>query len=73
MNRPGILVYKCRRCGETFNGVHAPDAFVCLIHLMIGIKQPWSGNPVEKDDIHRCNDGNLGIGDIIGAVEDKEN
>lgn len=72
MNKPGSLIYKCRRCGEFFYGVHAPDVFLCLINLMTGTEQPWSGNPVTKDSLHSCRPGIMGIGDVIGAVEDKD-
>lgn len=68
----GFLKYKCRRCGEIEGSVHVPCCLVALSNINTNGKTPreW-GMQIGITDIHSCNDGNLGISDLIGAVLDK--
>lgn len=68
---PGILIYKCRRCGQEVKNIHAPDILTTVISAMMGTKTPWGGIPVDKTDIHACSDGGVGVTDLIGAERDK--
>ena len=70
-NYQGTLIYKCRKCGRVYDGVHAPDALVTCINLMQNIKLPYNGIPVRAYNIHACNPVCIGIADLIGANYDE--
>ena len=69
---PGVTLYKCRRCGKVKNGVHTPDAFKTMIHLLHGKPLPreWGGVPISKQVICSCDDGSYGVSDCIGFAVD---
>ena len=72
MNKPGILLYKCRRCGKVSKNTHVPGVLVVLMHLLYDTPMPneWYGVPVYKEEICLCDDKNIGVADIIGAEHD---
>jgi hypothetical protein len=67
------FVYLCRLCGEMF-GSTVGDHKICegvLIQLTIDPGEPAAppmGIAVTMTDLHQCEDGALGIGDLQGAV-----
>jgi len=74
MNKPGILFYKCRRCNGISDSLHTPNVLQTLIFTMndIDLPEQWAGIPVDKTDIHNCEDGGIGISDLIGGKIDEE-
>lgn len=75
MFKPGLLEYKCRRCGEISSSIHAPDVNMALLAIMNDWdinKLGWTGMMVHKTEPHHCKDGGFGVSDLIGGVEDKE-
>ena len=90
MNNPGVLLYKCRKCGKIFEGNHVPDVSltVILISINMNMNKPsyeltepfkeltWLKDVYNKSiEVHHCDmrKGRIGIADIIGGEEDKEN
>lgn len=75
-NKGGVLVYKCRRCRELNKNTHIPTGYgtATIISIMqdIPIPQEIKGVPVSKFAFHDCEDGNLGVCDLIGFEYDKE-
>lgn len=67
MKECGLLVYKCRRCGELSRNVHVPNCLTALISLAHGYDIPWSGAIPNIIELHSCKDGNMGISDLIGS------
>ncbi len=73
MNKGGYLQYKCRRCGVIIQNTHAPDIFIALICIMNDWetnKMGWIGMSPQKTDIHTCKNGEYGISDLVGGIED---
>ena len=70
----GTLLYKCRHCGEIDGTTHTPQAMATIIWLLrdTPLPQEWGGMPVNKTDLHYCNDGQIGVCDLIGAKLDEE-
>ena len=69
----GFLKYKCRRCGEIKGSAHVPNCLLALSSINAkGITPREWGMQMGITDIHNCNDGNLGISDLIGVVLDKK-
>lgn len=71
-----ICEFKCRRCGEVFDGPigNKDIVFMALIEATIGLDNACArfGVPVSKHSIHTCcKDQGYGIGDLIGARPEK--
>lgn len=64
------IKYRCRLCAETFgNGTSTVENVrTILICLMAGTRAPLIGaNLVCMTEVHECANGNIGVGDLIGA------
>jgi len=72
ITKPGLLQYKCRRCGKIDKSTHVPNVLQVLISVMNDYELPkeWFGIPVTKTDIHHCEDGGAGVSDLIGGIND---
>ncbi len=73
MNKGGFLIYKCRKCGELIKNSHVPDVFIALVFAQTGrdSSKLWSGGTrIQMIDNHYCDDGCIGVTDLIGAEED---
>ncbi|WP_297419109.1 hypothetical protein [Clostridium sp.] len=70
----GTLIYKCRRCGKLSKNTHVPDGVIALSCIVNNIKTPkeWNGVLPELVGVCSCEDGNLGISDLIGFEKDKK-
>jgi hypothetical protein len=65
-----VYMYKCRLCGELYRGMHFTSDRVDAIMRICTIIRDGSytfGMTVTQTDMHRCNDGNLGIADLQGV------
>lgn len=73
MKTGGVLVYKCRRCGELNKQTHTPNCLWSLAYMIGGLPQPKNWGPIEPTMIsfHTCDDKHLGITDLIGAEMDE--
>lgn len=73
MNAGGVLVYKCRRCGELNKNTHTPHCLMSLTLITGGIPQPkeWGAIVPKIVSFHVCDDKNLGVTDLIGAEMDE--
>lgn len=71
--KSGLLVYKCRRCGEEVKDTHVPDSTLALLSILRGWDLPkeWGAIIPQTTDIHECKDKNLGVCDLIGCELDK--
>jgi hypothetical protein len=69
----GYIEYKCRRCGKIDACVHVPDMKLCVILLTVEVPLPeqWGGLRPTMLSVHGCDDGGLGVSDLIGGVSDK--
>lgn len=69
----GLLIYKCRRCGKLNKNTHVPDGLMALSCLIISNRVPkgW-GSAASVLDMCSCEDGNIGVSDLIGFEEDKK-
>ncbi|QDT07810.1 hypothetical protein K227x_62380 [Rubripirellula lacrimiformis] len=67
--------YKCRVCGETHHGpvgsFSLSDGQVVLMTVLDSGVCHRPGAAVSKESFHNCQDGSLGVSDIIGVVEAK--
>lgn len=72
MSKGGLLIYKCRKCGELSKIIHVPNVLKALSYINAGIKMPENWGPIQASihDIHGCKDGTIGISDLIGGEED---
>lgn len=68
----GFLVYKCRRCEKKYKNTHVPDGLTVLNSVINDFSLPkeWLGVPVSKTGICNCDDGNLGVSDLVGFERD---
>lgn len=73
MNKGGFLIYKCRRCGKLNKNIHVPDGLIAISHLLVNgnLHGLWGGAIASLKDICSCNDGNIGVTDLIGCEFDK--
>ena len=65
----GNILYKCRRCGETFKDTHSPNILLSLIFSIQNVNTAEFYVPMFN--LHNCSDGELGVSDLIGAEHDK--
>lgn len=73
----GVLIYRCKYCNVSFNGVHVPDVELALITLMNDYEPPsnWIGKEMlHKFTLHHCGtEGRLvSIAEVVGGEKDKE-
>ena len=69
------FVYKCRRCGEKYNGALTTNKILATTILFRVLRDGIvldCGIPVAKEDIHNCADGSRGVSDIIGLEAREE-
>lgn len=63
-------IYKCRLCGKEFESAMTTSADVArkqILHATIGYKiEEWIGPPLEKNTMHSCKDGSMGVSDFLG-------
>lgn len=72
----GFLRYKCRMCGEEFEGVHVPNTVMAIVAIVNNYPCPWSQGSGQWSGlvgIHNHSDGSQGAADLIGVVEDRGN
>lgn len=72
MNGPGNLVYKCRRCGQISENAHVPLILEAVSSILITGTTPKSWGPMTESllGMHSCEDGNIGVSNLIGAEKD---
>lgn len=68
--RGGLLVYKCRRCGELNKSMHSPEVDTTVIAALAGISCPPNSFVIEPTSTHTCKDGSIGVTDLIGGEFD---
>lgn len=70
----GVLIYKCRRCGKISRNTHIPNGIMGLSYALVGIKSKTTEGYelIGMNNICNCDDGNLGISDLIGFEKDKK-
>jgi hypothetical protein len=66
------FVYRCRLCGEKFNGLTGgmPVCEAILMQLTCNPHKPATekfGPPVSIIEVHNNCDGGIGLGDLLGA------
>ena len=70
----GVLQYKCRRCGKVSANTHIPKGSATIILTCVlnnyEILEKIRGVPASQYSICNCNDGNLGVSDLIGLEFD---
>lgn len=67
----GILLYRCRRCGEIITGFHTPSCMVSLIDAMLNKESSFGkGFQPKMFELHTCDDGHQGLCDLIGGKLD---
>lgn len=66
--KQGFLVYKCRKCGNIVKNTHVPDVDTAIILIVSGntLPEKWGGT-ARIIDIHSCEDGSIGVSDLIGG------
>lgn len=67
--KPGVLQYRCRRCGLTFADPRVPDIATALGSILATESTPeeWGADPARMVEVHDCGNGGLGMADLIGA------
>ena len=67
----GMIVYRCRRCGELDRSLSSPDITQTVISVIRDTPDPnASGIRASLLSIHTCADGAIGVTDIAGAEID---
>ena len=72
--RGGDIVYKCRRCGVVVKQMISGNLLTDLV-VFISVMNDISGtgeSDIRKHTIHSCEDGNLGVTDIVGGIYDED-
>ena len=67
--RTAKFQYKCRHCGEVFQGPCGGEQFASFSIASIittGKDIPHPGHQVRLMDSHNCSDSKIGIADLIG-------
>lgn len=72
MGKPGVLLYKCRLCGEVSANPHVADALRALTLVIFARELPPEWGPLTPQTLttHRCGDGRIGVADLVGCRED---
>ena len=58
MKEPGVIIYKCRKCGKTYNRGRIKDVDAFLAD---------ASKCTDLYDVHYCDPIRRGIADMIGA------
>lgn len=69
----GTLIYRCRNCREKHTGAHVQDGTKVLTNLLTGEMQSVviGRNVIRMRDTHKCENGAIGVSDLIGCELDK--
>lgn len=67
----GRLVYKCRKCNGLDKSRSIPNIKEALVCLTLAQSVDCGVTSIELLKVHFCEDGELGISDLIGAERDK--
>lgn len=70
MGKPGVLLYRCRLCGEIERSPHVPDVEEALCCLVVDGAYSTEGSTATMLTMHYCGSGRVGIADLIGAEGD---
>lgn len=71
MPNPGVIVYRCLRCGALDRSLHSPDILTTLVSVQTNTPDPAaSGFKAGRTGLHSCADGAMGVTEFIGAVPD---
>lgn len=66
-NKKYKALYKCRVCGHTYSSYGTDDENLAFNFAVDAL----NGNPIVKiNEIHRCEDGGIGIADFCGVTRD---
>lgn len=71
----GVLIYKCRLCGQEDRSVHVPNTLTAICCIINGTPFPraWGGSPLSLTSVHAtCQAGTWGVTDLVGAIDDKK-
>ncbi len=72
MNKGGVLVYQCRRCGKLDKSRHSPYPERSMSEILhLGKTQDKNTFTWSQVESHLCEDGASGVVEIIGVEEDK--
>jgi hypothetical protein len=76
MAEGGDILYRCRYCGEIWAEEHSPSILGTLVATLSadepgGSPPQWTGLFGTVYSIHHCQNGDLGVADLIGARHDK--
>ena len=71
MNKPGMMAYKCQRCGAVFhNGTHAPEAYFAVFAVMYP-DSPLGDAMAHRETAHECEDKTgIGLATFVGVDYD---
>jgi len=72
MSKSGVLQYKCRRCGKISENLHVPSVSMAVSCIVSNIPIPkaWGSIQIGMYDMHYCEDGGIGVCDLIGGIVD---
>ena len=78
MNKGGVLVYRCRACGQCDRSIRVLDAMLATILISQGQRFPsqWGGTSEGLFGMHNCKQRtpsdivDFGLTDFIGAEVD---
>lgn len=73
--KDGRLVYRCRRCGAEIKKIDVPQLQPAIAMILYDLedawkKKKWGAEMPDKVEFHHCEDGNIGITDLIGGEFD---
>lgn len=73
MSRPGVLLYRCRQCGEVEAGPRVPDVGGALCEIVVGERCATVGGGLAGlVTCHECGGGRHGVADLVGAAAEDE-
>lgn len=70
--RGGSLLYRCRRCGKVNDSLHCPSVITALAMIMVDGRTREPGIVAAMHSLCCCEDGAVGIADLIGCAPDAE-
>lgn len=70
-HRGGVLIYKCRSCGDYDEPLRVPDVQMAIVGIntwgTTARLWPHSGIVGRLTGIHHCNDRAIGVTDLVGG------
>lgn len=76
MSKVRKVEFRCRRCDKVHGSIQGPSNMVqmSLISVSVGIPrlQDGQGITVAATTLHSCEDGGLGLADLIGATPERD-